>query len=174
MGFILWPAVPDAASENPTAERVKSCCNSCCRGWERWQRFVQLLPIFSLLFSHRIFVGFFVAALCTNRGQRSRSCLPVRSGFCLAKPLANKKGLVWGPFGVLEILWASTRFHLPTLHLEAGGGTLVLVRCSHLWFGERLLAEVLFGFSYVNLLVGYIANIRLPVQDKKLKTIFFT
>ena len=70
------------------------------------------------------------------------------SYFCLANSLANKKGLVWGPFSVLKILWVNTRFHHPTLHLESGGGTLVPVRGTHLWPGGRLLAENLFLVSW--------------------------
>jgi hypothetical protein len=86
-------------------------------------------------------------------------------------------------------VWVNTRFHLPILHLEAGGGTLVLVGSHYQKPGVRLRVGVccpfglpkkilellgkIGGFSYDDLLVGYIANIRIPAQDKKLKPIFF-
>ncbi len=85
--------------------------------------------------------------------------------------------------------WVSTRSRRSTLVLGLGCGTLALVESHCQIPGVRLLVGVCcpFGlpkmilgllgeavrFSYWLVLFGYIANIRFPNGEKKLKPIFF-
>jgi hypothetical protein len=68
MVTILWPAFSDAASD--FLHRGK-CCRVAAEGGNVDNGLTIYIYLFSLLF----FVEFFVAALWTNRCQRSRSCL---------------------------------------------------------------------------------------------------
>jgi hypothetical protein len=125
MAFILWPAFSDAAS-------YFSHRGVAARRLQRVGTLTTVLPsafYFFPYFFRRIFIENFVAALCTYRCRRSKHS---QLFFAWRILWATKKASREAPSVFSSNAVVNTRFHHSILLPEEGGGTLVLVRCSHL------------------------------------------
>ena len=110
MVIILWPAFSGAASYfSPPRKMLQSCCTEAAGGGNVDHGLIHCMLFLSLLFPPDFYREF-----CSCSMDRPRAAFPqLLSIFAWRILWATKKASCEAPFGVLEILWVNTRFHLP-------------------------------------------------------------